>query len=185
MVKAAFGNEAHYPSIGVAIELDWWLGQREGDILELGPRALEGDTLTIQQNKTRRRVHLPVAILPKIHALYARALELQKTRGVESLTHLLINEDTGQPWDEHAFRKAFRKVREAAEMPAELWFMHLRHTAVVEMEDSGCTIPEIAGVTGQSLQTVTQLLERYGRRTRIQAENAIKKRLAREESDGT
>lgn len=183
-VAAAFANEAHYPSIGLAVAINWWLGQREGDILDLPPGALEGASLVIRQNKTARRVDLPVGLIGELQPLLARALELQRARKLESLTHLLVNEDSGQPWDEHAFRKAFRKIREAAELPDELQFMHLRHTAIVELEDAGATIPEIASISGHTLQSITSILERYGRRTRRQAENAITKRLAREREDG-
>lgn len=186
MVKASFeGNGCCYPSIGVAIQLNWWLGQRQADILALGRRALEGDTLTIRQNKTSRRVELPVAILPQIHGLFERAMLAQRVaRDIESLTHLIVNEDTGQPWAAHAFRRTFREIREAAKLPDDLQFMHLRHTAVVEMEDAGATIPEIASVSGHSLQSVTTILERYGRRTKRQAANAINKRLEKEKKDG-
>ena len=180
---AMTSNAARYPSIALAIELNWWLGQREGDILALPPNALEGDTLTIGQNKTRRRVHLPIGIVPRIHELAVRCAALRK-EGVQSLTHLLICEDTGQPWDEHAFRKAFRRVREAAGCDEALQFMYLRHTAVVEMQDAGAETSEIAAVTGHSMQTVNTLLERYGRRTRVQSENAIRKRMRKDSGDG-
>lgn len=188
MVKTAFqSNTANYPSIGLAIGLNWWFAQREADILALPPNALEGDGLIIRQNKTTRRVDLPVAIIPEIHELAASYRTALAGRGISSLTHLLINERTGQPWDEHAFRKAFREIRELAGADDGLQFMHLRHTGVVNMEDAGGTIPEICGVSGHSLQSATQILERYGRRTRRQAENAIRKRIALErkgEADG-
>lgn len=184
-VATAFGNETHYPSIGLAVAINWWLAQREGDILDLPANALDGTSLIIKQNKTARRVDLPVGLIVELKPLVERAQAYQRVIGVSSLTHLLISELTGQAWDEHQFRKYFRRIRRAAGLPEDLQFMHLRHTGVVEMQDSGCTVSEIASISGHSLSSVTTILERYGRRTKRQAENAINKRLAKEKQDGS
>ena len=48
---------------------------------------------------------------------------------------------------------------------ADLQFMHLRHTAVTELAIAGCTTLEIAGITGHTIQSVNQILERYLVRT--------------------
>lgn len=202
-------------SIGMAIALNWWLGQREGDILALPPNALQGMTLTIGQSKTAVNVHLPVSIVPQIQAARAaaekRQADIEAERAakrheiggnqppakITSITHLLINEATGKPWDEHAFRKKIREIRKVAAWKAlienrvddalrlfTLTFMHLRHTAVCEMFEAGCTIPEIAAVTGHTLNSVHQILERYGLRTRALAATAFQRRLDKEQGDG-
>lgn len=183
-----------FESIALAIRLNWWLGQREADILALPAGALDGETLPIRQGKTAQRVYLPVSILPAIAATREAWFAYRRAGRLESLTHLLLSEATGRPWDEHLFRKKFRAVRSHAAAtlraagqaaPAErletLTYMHLRHTAVCEMYEAGCTIPEIAAVSGHTLASVTRILERYGLRTRQLAENAIRRRLIKEQ----
>jgi hypothetical protein len=43
------------------------------------------------------------------------------------------------------------------------------------LAEAGCTIPEIAAITGHSLKTVTHILETYLSRTRALADAAIVK----------
>lgn len=82
----------------------------------------------------------------------------------------------------------------AAEMPAwltdggsvatnDLQFMHLRHTAVTELATAGCTVPQIAAITGNTLRSVEQILERYLVRTSDLAASATTRRLAREQRE--
>jgi hypothetical protein len=62
----------------------------------------------------------------------------------------------------------------------DLWFMHLRHTAVPRLAEAGCEVPLISAVTGYSPKSVDQILSRYLIRTRAQAALAFQKRLAAE-----
>ncbi len=63
--------------------------------------------------------------------------------------HLILSERTGEAYDEHAFRKQFRKVRVAAEaaLPAIAGkqILDLRDTAITRLALAGCTVPEIRG----------------------------------------
>ena len=43
----------------------------------------------------------------------------------------------------------------------DLWFMHLRHTAVPRLAEAGCEVPLISAVTGYSPKSVDQILSRY------------------------
>ena len=52
-------------------------------------------------------------------------------------------------------------------------FHDLRGTAVTLLSEAGCTPQQIATITGHSLKTVHQILERYLARTRGLAEQAI------------
>lgn len=176
-------------SVATAIVLNWWIGQREDDVLNLPREPLAADTLTIVQAKTTAAVHLPLGIVPEIVAAIG-ALKASQARAAIAGTRLLIDEETRLVWTGDRFRRAFARVRAAAVRHAEatqkhelarslqgLQFQWLRHTAVVGLQDAGATVPEIASITGHTLQSVTQILERYGRRTRRQAENALRKRM--------
>ena len=60
-----------------------------------------------------------------------------------------------------------------SDQPVELHFHDLRGTAVTLLSEAGCTPQQIATITGHSLKTVHQILERYLARTRGLAEQAI------------
>lgn len=180
-------------SLGTAIVLDEWLGQREGDVLAL-PRELDlaGD-LIVEQRKTNAVAPLPISIVPALMARRAAELAAQAARGVTSATHLLLSERTGQPWDEHAFRHVLAAVREQCVVVAfnagfvalareldTLQFRHLRHTAITRLAEAGVDTKDIAAITGHSLATVNQILEHYLVRTRKLARRGFAQRLAAE-----
>ena len=51
----------------------------------------------------------------------------------------------------------------------------LRRTAVVRLARAGCTIPELAAITGHTLASVHRILESYLPPDKVVATNAIKK----------
>lgn len=190
MIAAA--KEMGWYSIATAIVLGWWIGQREGDILQVPVNPLHGEALTIKQGKTAVAVHLPIQIVPELVAAVSELQAWQKEHRLYG-NRLLIDERRGVLWDEDAFRHAFRDVRLVAAgkaraagdatLAAEIervWFMHLRHTAVCELYQAECTVPEIAAITGHTIKSVESILERYGLRTRKLAANAFRKRLEKE-----
>jgi integrase len=178
-----------FESLAAAIAINWWIGQREADVLGLPRDILERGVHTIVQEKTTAQVHLPLAMVPDIVEAVRRVRAANEAAGRAGL-RLLIDEETGLTWTGDRFRRAFLRVRRVAAWRAEaegeaalaaslrgLQFQWLRHTAVVLLEEAGCTVPEIASISGHTLGSVTQILERYGRRTRKQAQNAFRKRL--------
>ena len=70
--------------------------------------------------------------------------------------------------------KAWKEASDAAGL-VDLHFHDLRGTAVTMLAEAGCTVPEIAAITGHSLKTVTTILEKYLSRTKALAEAAIEK----------
>lgn len=183
-------------SVGTALVINLWIGQREGDILDMPREAWRDGAFFIRQSKTGRRVRVPQS--PRVAARVTTELQRQAQRGVSSATHLLLCETTGQPWTGDWFRHVFADIRTAvaAEWPAfaldaetiiptdRLWFMHCRHTAVTALANAGCTALQIAGITGHSAKTVTQLLDRYLVMTSALAGEAVALRLAAEGDQG-
>lgn len=118
------------------------------------------------------------------------------SRAVTS-TLLIIHEGTGQPYNAHTFRHDFADIRAlvAAKWPAffqddgsllamsDLHFRHLRHTAITELAAAGATVPQIAAISGHTVGSVEQILERYLVRTSTLADEAIGKRLRRERNE--
>ncbi|HYC63516.1 MAG TPA: hypothetical protein VEC14_02200 [Reyranellaceae bacterium] len=198
MVAAADALGWH--SIGTAIVLNEWLGQREGDILKL-PRELDllGD-LIVEQNKTGAVAPLPISVVPALMARrgeeIARQLGRQAAAKVAPIAlppELVLHELTGKPWNEHTFRHMLAELRFYAVVAAanagqvelareldSLQFKHLRHTAVTRLAEANVNVERIAAITGHSLATVNQILEHYLLRTRKLARGAFEQRLAAE-----
>lgn len=192
---AAHAAKMGLPSIGRAVQLNAWLGQREADLLAAAPASLHNGVLTVRQAKTGATVALPLGRVPSLAELVAR---LPKDG-----PGLLISEHTKLPWRPSAFAHQFARIRGAigdrvfalghcrrdrdpADPTArqvamrELTFMCLRHSAVTRLAEAGCTPAEIRAVTGHTLASVNRILERYLVRTLPQAEHAFDKRLTHE-----
>ncbi len=167
-------------SVGLAVELNAWLGQREGDLLALGWHHYRQGVITVNQSKTKARVHLPVDLIPELSALLDR-LRTQARQSALTATTILVNERTGRAWSPHSFHHAFAEVRTKAKdwcpSLAGRQFMLLRHTAIARLAEAGCTTEEISAISGHTLQSVVLILERYHVRTKKMAETAFLKRL--------
>ncbi len=173
-------------SLGTAILLNDWLGQRVSDLLGLPPYQVEAGALVLLQGKRKRRVALPLHLVPHLVERLGQAK-------VVSLTHLLVHDRTHEPWRLFTFDHVFAAVRaKAAEGDAELGlpampscarlrFTELRHSAVTRLNEAGVDPLDIAGITGHSEKSVRQMLDRhYLIRTSKGAERAFRARLKAE-----
>lgn len=187
---AAAAEDEGYYSIGTAVHLNLWCGQREGDILAATRAEYRRGELRIEQSKTGAVVRLPIDRVP---SLVAR-LEEQKQRNVMiaeqkhlQATTLLVCETTGRPWKVDHFRHKFADIRavamKATPSLATKTYMTLRHTVVVRLAEAGCEILEIASVTGHTPRTVATIIEKYHVATAKQSVNAFNKRLSSEVED--
>lgn len=102
-------------SVGTAVFINEWLGQREGDVLRLPRNPLRPEGLVVWQSKTGAGVQLPIATVPHLRARIEAELANQaRLFGDRVLpTRLLVDEATGRPWNEHSFRHAFAEIRAA------------------------------------------------------------------------
>jgi len=170
-------------SVGTAVLLDEWIGQREGDVLGLRRDVYRDGAVRLAQAKTGAEVVLPVGMVPRLVERLEAELARQASAKLTATT-LLVCEATGRPWKSDHFRHVFAAIRaRAAEIcpdVAGLWFMHLRHTAVTRLAEANCELPLIASVTGHSLATVETIIDRYLIRTEAMARAAFQKRLERE-----
>lgn len=198
-VEAADAMGRH--SMGTAVLLNEWLGQREGDILRMPRTILRHGTLLVRQSKTGAGVQLPVGQVPHLAARLEREMARAGATGATPIA-ILVNEETGAPYKADNFRHVFARVRAraAAAHPSfqidhmlpgrdmadadaftvrmcDLTFMQLRHTAVTRLAEAGCDAPLIAAITGHSLETVNSLMRRYLVRTAEQARMAFQKRM--------
>jgi integrase len=134
--------------------------------------------MLIRPQKTRRRIKkaILVPLLPEL----VKMLD----QNPQSATIYVISEETGQPYKPDNFRHVFAEIRAAAgidEIAREhgieggLLFMDLRRTAVVHLARAGCSVPEIASITGHSVSRTVSILEVYLPRDSEMAAAAIAK----------
>ena len=155
-----------------AMMLALWTGQRQGDLLRLTWAAYDGSVIRLRQSKGRVRVPIPVGG-PIKDMLDAMLEERKKAKGDKAVT--ILTNTKGQPWTSDGFRTSWEKAYKKAKI-ADLHFHDLRGTAVTRLALSGCTVPEIASITGHSLKTVQEILDQHYLGGRLElAEAAIKK----------
>lgn len=147
-----------------AVMLALWTGQREGDLLRLPWSAYDGRTIRMRQSKTGARVLIPVG------APLRAMLDGMKKEGP-----IMLMSSKGRPWTGDGFRSSFSKARNAAGL-SDRTFNDLRGTAVTRLAILGCSVPEIATLTGHSLADVQAILDaHYLSRDPAMAESAIRK----------
>lgn len=169
-----------YFSIGTAVMLNEWLGQRRGDIVRLQDAAYRNGTIHIAQSKTSAEVALPVDMVPHLKARLEEQVTRNRARACSSSQ--LIQQAAGGAYTADGFMSAFECVRREAtktmpDMEKQI-FKNLRHTAVTRLAEAGCEVPLIAAVTGHSFQTCQDIIDRYNIRTTAMARQAFARRLA-------
>lgn len=160
---AAF-QEAAGPEMRLALMLALHTGQRQGDLLSLPWSAFDGKAITLRQGKSRRLVYVPATIALRL------ALEAAPRRA----TTILVTPQ-GAGWAKRRFHEVWSETFARARITDDLHFHDLRGTAVTMLAEAGCTVPEIATITGHSQAHAQKILDRYLARTRTLAESAIAK----------
>ncbi len=133
------------PGMRLSIRLALWTGQRKGDLLRLTWRDFDGSNLRFIQSKTKARVLVPMGGL-------ADVLRSQSGSGA------ILRNSRGAAWTSDGFNTSWRKCCTKAGI-TDLTFHDLRGTAITRMALAGCTVPEIAAVTGHSLKDVETILD--------------------------
>jgi integrase len=154
--------EAHHPvgtKARLALALGLYTAQRRGDVVRMGRQHIRDGVLTVRQEKTGAALAIPV--LP----------ELQAIIDATPVGHLtLLTTKTGKSYEANDFSDQFRAWCDAAELPHVCSFHGLRKAALTRLADAGCTVHEIAAISGhKSLKEI----ERY-------TKAADQARLARE-----
>lgn len=151
----------------LALLLALWTGQRQGDLLRLTWSAYDGRIIRLKQNKTGARVSIPVGEPLRI------ALDAAAKVKKDAVT--ILSTEAGFTWTESGFRASWRKACAKAGVEG-LTFHDLRGTAVTRLALAGCSVPEIATITGHSLRDVGVILDsHYLSRDPAMAASAIRK----------
>ena len=156
-------NAVASAELRLAMLLALYTAQRQGDLLKLPWSAYDGTAITLRQGKTRQRLVIPCTVDLK------EALDAAPRR-----SPLILTTTKGRSWTKRYFAAQWETAAKAAGI-ADLHFHDLRGTAITNLADAGCTVPEIAAISGHALRSVETILQRYLARTKAQAESAISK----------
>lgn len=157
-------DELKHPEIGDSIMLGLFTAQRQGDRLTLeGGQVIDGE-IHFRQSKTGKPLRIPAAA-PLVERL--EAARRRRAHRRINYTHVLLDEKTGRPFDPDSGyygRLVARLVESAAmTMPSLSGFRdkNLRATGITWMALSGSDAILIASVSGHSLNTVQQMLDKH------------------------
>ncbi|MFT4115459.1 hypothetical protein [Bradyrhizobium sp.] len=191
------------PSIGDAVYLGIFTGQRQGDRLRLKDDGMINGRRQLRQSKTgmivaiKQTPQLAKRLLEarvRVNEI-ARKLELKKIPD-----EIVIDETTGRPYNEHTYRHVFAEVRDLAirgsQVPRvtacpSLAFINettgqpdkkhdqdLRDTCVMLLDRAGNDLLSICDVTGHSYQSAQLIMKHYRARNPARADAAIDKLVA-------
>ena len=147
---AAF--EAHWPSgtrERLAMTLLIYTGQRPGDVSRMGRQHVQNGALTMTQRKTGTRLAIP------LHTALKTELENVPTG---QLTFVLTQE--GKAFSDAGFSQWFSERARMAKLPQGCTAHGLRKAAARRLAEAGCTLHQIASITGH--RTLREV-ERYTR----------------------
>jgi len=164
------------PDLQDALILALWTGQRQGALLRLTWSAYDGAHIRLRVPRKGRRASGHKTVLVPAGGTLKALLDARKAAGRKATT--ILTNSRGTPWTGDGFRSSWDKAFERAKL-GDLHFHDLRGTAVTRLALAGCTVPEIASITGHSLKDVEQLLDAHYLGGRLElAESAIVKLTA-------
>jgi len=86
----------------------------------------------------------------------------------------MLTTKTGLPFKKRYFADQWEVTCQAAGID-NLHFHDIRGTTVTMLAEAGCTLPEIVSITGHTLRSAQDILDKYLARTSKLAESAIAK----------
>jgi integrase len=142
--------EAHHPIASkarLALALGLYTAQRRGDVIRIGRQHIRDGVLTVRQEKTGMALAIPV------HP------HLQTIIDATPIGHLtLLTTKSGRSYGANDFSEQFRAWCDAACLPKLCTFHGLRKAALTRLADAGCTVHEIAAISGHAS---LKMIERY------------------------
>jgi integrase len=154
----------------VAYHLLVYTGQRPGDVQMMTVADYDGEKISLCQSKTAVRLWIPVH--SDLKAVLDEHLAMRRAEG--RIGGTILQRASGKAFTYDSFDRRWKAVIEAAGLK-DLQRRDLRRTAVIRLAEAGCTVPEIAAITGHSIKSVEDILRTYLVRTYPQAQAAIRK----------
>jgi integrase len=156
-----------------AVLLALYTGQRRGDLVRLTWAAYDEQAIRLRQQKTGEALVIPV------HPALKRELDAWRAGNANAVT--ILTNDEGEPW--HPIRLSERMHRALDKIPGfpEHHNIHgLRKLAAAKLADAGCTVHEIAAITGHRTLSMVQLYTRSADQERLAGAAIVKLRTGKD-----
>jgi integrase len=164
------------PELQFALLLALWTGQRQGTLINIAWTQYDGTHIRLQPNKQRRGKKKKRIVIP-VGAPLKTVLDARRPEKAEGM---ILRNTFGDPWTSDGFRASWGKAFDRAKLSdVDLHFHDLRGTAVTRLALAGCTVPQIAAITGHSPRDVDEILKAHYLGGQVElAEQAIVKLVA-------
>ncbi|MDX0572124.1 site-specific integrase [Sinorhizobium medicae] len=176
--------EMECPSIGFVEALKFESALRRIDVIgEWAPppeggafrwRGLTGKDisrdmiLTLKTSKTGAELARDLKVMPLVQ-------EALKAFRIPDIGPVVVDEDTGKPYWENRYTEKFRKVRDAAGVPSNVWSMDARAGAVTETVEATGSLEDASNLATHS---TTKTTRRYSRGDGLEKSRQIAKARA-------
>jgi integrase len=144
------------PHLARVVILARYTGQRRGDLCAMGWTAYDGATIRVVQQKTGAPLVLPVHPALKAHL-----------DAWPRVAATILTDGKGRPWKpqdlSHAMPVALVKIGLSNDMNVH----GLRKLAAAELADAGCSVHEIAAITGHQSLSMIQLYTKSADQERL------------------
>ena len=164
------------PELQFALLMALWTGQRQGTLIAIAWSQYDGTHIRLQPNKQRRGKKKKADRYPGGRTAKG-GLDARRPEKAEGA---ILRNTFGETWTSDGFRASWGKAFDRAKLgDHDLHFHDLRGTAVTRLALSGCTVPQIAAITGHRPRDVDEILKAHylGAQAEL-AEQAIVKIMA-------
>jgi len=144
-----------------------YTGQRIGDVLAMTWADYDGDYIKVVQQKTKSKAD--------VYCHHVLKAELEAWRASQRvLGATILTRYDGRPLSYNRVRNRTTEILKAIDRQ-HLQLRDLRRTAATKLAEAGCTTPQIASITGHSIERCQRILDTYVVKTRATAKAAIEK----------
>jgi YD repeat-containing protein len=150
---AEAGLPAHLARV---VALARYTGQRRGDLCAMGWSAYDGATIRLVQHKTGAPLVLPVHPVLRAHL-----------DGWPRVAATILVDGKGRPWKPEDLSHQMPRGLARIGLPDGLNVHGLRKLAAAELADAGCSMHEIAAVTGHLSLSMVQLYTKSADQERL------------------
>lgn len=148
-----------------------WFGLRWEDIDD---NLVVNYTPSKTSETTGRSITYPLANAPMVLEEIA-GIPRDKRRGP-----IIVSEATGLPYHEEAFRRGWRRDREAAKIDGDVWARDLRASGITEGRAANASVDDAVRVAGHTSRSMTEKV--YDRANLEASERFAKSRLEHRET---
>ena len=144
------------PHLSRVVVLARYTGQRRGDLCAMGWSAYDGATIRLVQQKTGTPLVLPVHPTLKPHL-----------DAWPRVAATILTDARGRPWKPQDLSHAMPIGLGRIGLPDDMNVHGLRKLAAAELADAGCSVHEIAAITGHQSLSMVQLYTRSADQERL------------------